>query len=123
MVTARAIGVIREIALLLTQKAGAVDQHVFRLGGEEFAVLCPLHHTLAWLLGETIRQAVVASPDGERMGLTVSVGVGTLTPQVDTLTNLYAEADRRLYQAKASGRNRVIGERHDLPSAEAQRAG
>jgi len=115
--------VIREIASLLTEKAAGVDQHVFRLGGEEFAVLCPLHHTLAWLLGETIRQAVVASADGERLGLTVSVGVGTLSADNDTLTNLYSQADRRLYHAKARGRNRVIGERHEMPIQEAKRAG
>jgi len=114
--------VLREIAALLTEKAASVDQPVFRLGGEEFAVLCPLHNTLAWLLGETIRQAVIASPGGQQLGITVSIGVGTLSPQVDTLTDLYAQADRRLYRAKASGRNRVVGERHDLAMPDEKRA-
>lgn len=105
--------VIREIAKLLTERASATDHHVFRLGGEEFAVLCPLHNTLAWLLGETIRQAVVSSRDGAELGLTVSVGVATLSEQVASLTELYATADRRLYQAKSAGRNRVVGDRRE----------
>lgn len=111
--------VIRDFARLLKEKAEASDQHVFRLGGEEFAVLCPLHHTLAWLLGETIRQAVIASRDGQALDLTVSIGVATQSSLVGSLEELYALADQRLYKAKAQGRDRVIGDRHEPEVADA----
>ncbi|MCR5855381.1 diguanylate cyclase [Mesorhizobium sp. J428] len=100
--------VLQTIAATLVSQVGPKDT-VFRIGGEEFAVLCPYPHALGRLLGETIRQ-VICLEDGSAPRCTVSVGVATTGPSVQSLEELFALADRRLYMAKDGGRNRVVGE-------------
>ena len=101
--------VLRSVAGLIAKHADHVGgNHAFRLGGEEFAVLTPVPGSVAWLLGETLRQSVATSEDGVSLGLTVSIGVATADAG-STLDGLYASADRRLYEAKSAGRDRVVG--------------
>jgi diguanylate cyclase (GGDEF)-like protein len=81
-----------------------------RYGGEEFCLL--LRQTppeAARETAERLRQGIESSrPVCQDIALriTVSIGVSSLRPQ-DTLDSLLARADGALYQAKASGRNRV----------------
>jgi diguanylate cyclase (GGDEF)-like protein len=84
-----------------------------RYGGEEFGVICrgvPLQS--AGILGERIRAVVeqtVFEYEGHRLPITVSVGVaGHPEVPVETSTQLIAAADSALYEAKRSGRNRVL---------------
>jgi diguanylate cyclase (GGDEF)-like protein len=83
-----------------------------RVGGEEFAVLCP-NTTLATakVCAEKIRIAVAANlPTFEEKSLpvTVSLGLAELKPGSEEEPEaLYGRADEKLYQAKDSGRNRV----------------
>lgn len=84
-----------------------------RYGGEEFGVLCrgiPL--PVAGALGERLRAAVEACPfveDGRRVAVTISVGVAAFPEvQADNGAALIGAADEALYQAKHSGRNRVV---------------
>ncbi|MBL8581389.1 MAG: GGDEF domain-containing protein, partial [Rhizobiaceae bacterium] len=86
------------------------DHHVFRIGGEEFAVLAEIPHPMARLLGERIRQTVSSASAGRSYRMTVSIGVATLRKSTDGITGLFALADQRLYVAKSGGRDRVIGE-------------
>ncbi|ESZ59865.1 GGDEF domain-containing protein [Mesorhizobium sp. L103C131B0] len=102
--------VLRSIAQVLTQAAGAHDQ-VFRIGGEEFAILCSQPHAVARLLGENIRQAVKTCAN--RFDISVSAGIATVDGTVGSLADLFALADERLYKAKSTGRDRVIGEPRD----------
>ncbi|MER9462320.1 MULTISPECIES: GGDEF domain-containing protein [unclassified Mesorhizobium] len=102
--------VLRSIAQVLTQAAGAHDQ-VFRIGGEEFAILCSQPHAVARLLGENLRQAVKACAN--RFDISVSAGIATVDETVGSLADLFALADERLYRAKSTGRDRVVGEAHD----------
>jgi diguanylate cyclase (GGDEF)-like protein len=47
--------------------------------------------------------------EGERMPITISVGVAAHPDlPVETATELIAAADEALYEAKRSGRNRVV---------------
>lgn len=100
--------VLRAIANML-QETTAPGDRVFRVGGEEFAVLCSHPHAVARLLGEKIRHAVKASEIGG-LEVSVSVGVATVSGDADSLDKLFALADQRLYAAKSSGRDRVVGE-------------
>lgn len=101
--------VLKSMAALLIETAGNADQ-VFRIGGEEFAILCPQPHALARLLGEAIRNAVKTSAHTSRFNITVSAGVSTVSETTRCLADIFALADQRLYKAKSSGRDRVIGE-------------
>lgn len=82
-----------------------------RYGGEEFAVLLPeTDASGAAAFAEKIRAAVEAlgieSPIGDGV-LTVSVGTSTLPGDEVDASTLVHRADENLYDAKASGRNRV----------------
>ena len=99
---------LRLIAERLLATVGP-DDFVFRIGGEEFAVLCSRPHAVGRLLGETIRQAVCVESD-DTPPCTVSIGVATVGADAQTLAELFALADARLYMAKESGRDRVVGE-------------
>lgn len=100
---------LKAVAALLREVASADDQ-VFRIGGEEFAILSSRPHPVARLFGESIRHAVKASAATSRFELTVSAGVSTVGETTRCLADLFALADQRLYKAKSTGRDRVIGE-------------
>ena len=82
-----------------------------RLGGEEFAILCP-ETTLAQaqVIAERLRQAVANDPVSigrDRALITLSVGVAQFRGEGDSLQVMMTAADQALYRAKAKGRNRV----------------
>ena len=83
-----------------------------RWGGEEFFVF--LHRAEAkeaLAAMERVRHAVKSAPAitrREPVYLTTSIGVGVLHDSHDDVTQLLAEADGCLYEAKRSGRDRVI---------------
>ncbi|MBZ9773507.1 sensor domain-containing diguanylate cyclase [Mesorhizobium sp. CO1-1-8] len=101
--------VLKAVAALLGEAASAEDQ-VFRIGGEEFAILSSRPHSVARLFGESIRYAVKGSPATTRFELTVSAGVSSVSETTRCLADLFALADQRLYKAKSTGRDRVVGE-------------
>ncbi|HEX4844765.1 MAG TPA: GGDEF domain-containing protein, partial [Geothrix sp.] len=89
-----------------------VDQ-VGRVGGEEFLAYGP-ETDLDGLraLAERLRQQVALEPipglpEADRV--TLSIGLAAWEGPGDTLERMMARADKNLYQAKAEGRNRVIG--------------
>ena len=86
-----------------------------RYGGEEFAVLLPYTHIEeAKIVGERLRKAVESSPipindeDSEvkSINVTISMGLAEFNAQ-ETGEELFERADKALYEAKESGRNRV----------------
>ncbi len=95
---------------------------VSRLGGEEFGVFLPgLDSSRATGIAERIREAVSTvefSQDGERHALSLSIGGVTFTSPAN-FSQLYRDADQRLYAAKRAGRNRVV---LDAASSAAQQA-
>jgi diguanylate cyclase (GGDEF)-like protein len=102
--------VLKRIAAIIMTTVRANDL-VFRFGGEEFVVICdnmPAEPALA--LGERIRRAIASSGEGSSR-VSVSVGIATCAQDAADYDGLFAIADQRLYQAKAAGRNCVIGER------------
>jgi diguanylate cyclase (GGDEF)-like protein len=90
----------------------AVDEAVFRYGGEEFVVIVPdLPRAAALALGERIRHGVASHMDADAGTplVTVSIGLATCAEDASDYDSLFDCADRRLYLAKSAGRNCVIG--------------
>ncbi len=102
--------VLRQASAVVSQVVppGAVFA---RTGGEEFAVLCPgVPAAQAWQLAEHIRRVIEASAfsaEGNRIPVTVSVGVAERAPSDQAPDALYERADTQLYAAKNAGRNCV----------------
>ncbi|WP_102958297.1 PleD family two-component system response regulator [Mangrovicella endophytica] len=83
-----------------------------RYGGEEFVVLMPdTAEATAVAIAERLRATVAGSIfeiAGEPLVVTVSVGVATFRGPTDDAAGLLKRADQALYEAKRSGRNRVM---------------
>lgn len=87
----------------------------FRIGGEEFAIICSIDSPdnaldLAELVRAHIQELNITHTLNEPNGvMTCSVGVTTCAPFAPTPTKgeLFSLADKALYKAKAEGRNRV----------------
>ncbi|MGI5177146.1 diguanylate cyclase [Dactylosporangium sp. CA-152071] len=96
--------------------AGAVDEPatVARLGGEEFVIVLPgAGAEEAVARCERVRSAIQRHPWPELTGdlpVTVSIGVSSTPDGRITSAALLSQADRNLYAAKRSGRNRVLAD-------------
>jgi diguanylate cyclase (GGDEF)-like protein len=121
--------VIRVVAHTMVSELGAFG-HVARLGGEEFALLTSsstdniLQHL--WDFRDRIAAAPIIVGDAV-VNISISIGVAQREAG-ESFERLFGEADRALYLAKASGRNRVVSaddlvETQDMPSAPATEAG
>jgi two-component system, cell cycle response regulator len=105
--------VLREFAARLRKNVRGIDL-ACRYGGEEFVVVMPdTEPAVAARVAERIRHeiemapfAVVGRPQG--LKVTVSIGVASLSAPDDTMAVLMKRADVALYEAKSSGRNRVV---------------
>jgi diguanylate cyclase (GGDEF)-like protein len=106
---------LKAVATAIAQTVHRAGDVVVRYGGEEFAILLP--HTdsdAARVVAETIRHRVASlgihNPTVPGEKLTISIGVATAIPDGDerNSTSLVDAADRALYAAKRSGRNRVV---------------
>jgi diguanylate cyclase (GGDEF)-like protein len=88
------------------------DAIVGRLGGEEFCVLLAgVDKVNAMQVAERVREKINATPiqaGAISLHVSISVGVGQ-REKSHTLEDLLALADKFLYQAKSTGRNRVWG--------------
>ena len=86
-----------------------------RYGGEEFVVIYPgAPKDVALRLAEKLRRAVEAYPfrHGEKQPLgrvTLSGGVANFPEDARSAMDLMRSADQALYEAKSSGRNRIVG--------------
>jgi len=99
--------------LAATAKKTLRQTDVFgRLGGEEFAAfLGNTDESGAVIVAERVRLAFIEAAkvvDGIEIGATVSIGVTFTTNYKDEVDALLARADEALYEAKNSGRNRVM---------------
>lgn len=105
---------LQHVGALIQQAARRPLDMGVRLGGEEFALLLfDIAADEAVRRAEALRQALEQAGISHRESasgkvLTMSVGVAWLSPDSQPqLSQLYEQADRALYQAKASGRNQV----------------
>ena len=83
-----------------------------RIGGEEFAAVLPATDIdAAFKVADRIREktesTAITHPDGNIL-LTVSIGVTTVETKPASLAIALQQADKALYEAKNSGRNKVV---------------
>jgi diguanylate cyclase len=100
--------VLKQIGSLMAQQFRAADV-CGRIGGEEFAVLlADTDAQAAASVANKFRQEVANATlqwQGHSLQVTVSIGVASHNADLGTLLQ---RADAAMYQAKKSGRNRVI---------------
>lgn len=103
--------VLRHVATVAAQVLRSTDA-LARYGGEEFVILAletDLAHALQ--LAERVRNTLESSKvsiSHHRLGVTASFGVSMLRTDDKEPEEVVARADTALYEAKASGRNRVV---------------
>ncbi len=98
---------LRELSRRVQNAIRAVDW-LFRYGGEEFVVAAP--HTgrdQAAVLAEKLRALVADTPFPHNIAGSISLGVAELRPG-ETVEELMQRVDAALYEAKNTGRNRVV---------------
>jgi len=109
-------GCIRMLAQTMKQGVDRTADLVSRYGGEEFAILLPDTDAEGALkVARNIQQRINALEIPHEASdvadyVTVSTGCFTMLPaQGGDMIALIASADERLYQAKNSGRNKIVG--------------
>jgi diguanylate cyclase (GGDEF)-like protein len=104
--------VLKHIAATLERHKRGEDV-LGRIGGEEFLVVLPQHGREECIrAAERLRQAVEGARSHEEAATptaTVSGGVAIFPEDGQDWDRLYMAADKRMYQAKRAGRNKVEG--------------
>lgn len=97
------------------QRCLRAQDYIGRWGGEEFIVVLPdAPHQEALMVAERIRGAIQETILHPRP-VTISIGCSEMTPgETPNIRALVEQADKALYVAKRSGRNRVVSV-HDVP--------
>jgi len=105
--------VLKELAARTINSVRSVDL-VARYGGEEFVVVMPeTDLEIAATVAERLRLSVAKEPftliaTGEKLPVTISIGVTAAGKSADDREALLKRADDALYGAKSRGRNRFI---------------
>jgi diguanylate cyclase (GGDEF)-like protein len=99
--------VLASIAKSIQASIRTVDM-AFRYGGEEFAVILPETMTEgAYVLAERIREKIEKQIFSGRSSITASLGIATWPTDGVTKEQIMVSADKALYTAKGTGRNRT----------------
>ena len=94
-----------------------------RYGGEEFSILLPQTSLgEAGVIADRIRRKIMTTsfPHGKTQplgGVTVSIGLSTFSPALDSAEAIVRAADRALYHAKSHGKNRAYAYQGAQPLA------
>lgn len=111
--------VIKIVAEKLKESLKRAGDMAFRLGGEEFGILCiGINHAEALSFSNTIKENIEDEKIEHEKNrasryLTVSMGVIIIEPNLLFTTNeIYKFADEALYEAKQKGRNQVVVYKH-----------
>ncbi len=103
--------VLHQVAQLLKQSVRSTDI-VCRYGGEEMSIILPnTSKEMSVITAEKICKRVAAKRfklnNYQESNVTISLGVSSFPEDGDTTQEIIEAADKRLYQSKHNGRNRV----------------
>ena len=103
--------VLRQVAFVLKRSVRMSDI-VCRYGGEEMSIILPSTTydeavNLAKKLCNIVSEKQYRLSNGKESTVTISLGVSTYGADGETPSELIEAADKRLYNAKENGRNRV----------------
>jgi diguanylate cyclase (GGDEF)-like protein len=102
--------VLRNLSLVVLEQKRAQDTYG-RLGGEEFGLLLPeTNLEQAIIVAERVQKTWAQTPcnvDGHLIYSTVSIGVTEANSEDKSFEDVLRRADRMMYKAKETGRNRV----------------
>ncbi len=105
--------VLKFIALFLRADLRTIDV-VARLGGDEFGIILPeIHPEGAMTVAQRLHRKIaevhlpVEAMVKDRKKITLSIGLATFPENASSAEELVKMADKSLYKAKTSGRNRV----------------
>lgn len=102
--------VLKQVAQMISGFVRGIDI-IGRLGGEEMVIgLVGADSQDAAKIADRLRNQIAQTDficDAVKISVTASFGVSTLRPG-QTLSELITEADKAMYQAKTTGRNKVI---------------
>ena len=104
--------VLKNVAQIVESVIREYD-YAFRIGGDEFLLLLPeTNREQASLLAERIRKQIedqkVVDKNNLILSLTASFGIAQYNQNDASIETVTRKADEALYQAKKSGRNRVV---------------
>lgn len=105
--------VLRAVGRILEAESRAIDAPA-RYGGEEFVVALPeTDREGAYEFGERFRERIAAEAvplvdGGGAIRVTASLGAATMPGAAHDVEALFAAADAALYDAKRTGKNRVV---------------
>lgn len=102
---------IQRVAELFKQESASIKGFPARYGGEEFVITAIMEHpeTLAEQLRVEIEAMAIHLEEGNTKSITMSFGICSGIPNAtDTLNTYLHNADKALYQAKASGKNTCV---------------
>ncbi|WP_097462158.1 sensor domain-containing diguanylate cyclase [Mangrovitalea sediminis] len=102
--------ILRESSALIKEQLRVSDS-VFRIGGEEFAIILPATEKAeATMTAERLRLAIADHAfnlDGQVLQVTITAGVGEVEPSDHSGERLQRRTDAALYQGKQLSRNLV----------------
>ncbi|MCL2765024.1 MAG: diguanylate cyclase [Treponema sp.] len=112
--------VLQTVAEVFSHSFKRPGDFVARWGGEEFVVLMPNTQMegaveVAEKIRSDVESRVMPSLDHSRITITISIGVNSIVPTLDCLVDSFiSNADKALYNAKQTGRNKVVCYNKDL---------
>ena len=113
--------VLKAIGRILAEESRGIDVPA-RYGGEEFVVALPETSVEGALeVGERIRERIETEPvrmveGGGEISVTASLGLATLPGSAADARELFAQADAALYEAKGTGKNRIVVAPSTIPA-------